>query len=373
MINILFLINTLGSGGAEKVLVNLVNQMDSSRFRITVETMFDDGVNVPLLNHDIRYISKKAPCPHGIAYLYRFLSSDWLYRYFVGNEKYDILVAYMHGAPVKVIAGCPDPHVKKIAWLHNGNPQTGTFFIFWHTKRAAIKAYEACDAVVGVSDSVASAFSEYTGIQRVATIYNTHDTKQILSLAAKDNPFAKVAEKKYIVSVGRISSEKGYDRFFNVCKRLYDEGFPIDVTVVGSGEKENDLKKRIMEASAESWFHLTGFQRNPYVYVKNADLFVCPSYQEGMSTAVTEAIILGVPVVSTDVSGAKEILGEKNEYGLVTGNSEEGLYDGVRNMLSDEKLLARYREKASERAAFFDPSHTVKQAEQFFLSVAIQS
>ena len=369
MINILFLINTLGGGGAEKVLVNLVNQMDPSRFRITVETMFDDGVNAALLNKDIRYISKKAPCPRGIAYIFRFLSSKLLYRYFIGEDKYDILVAYMHGAPVKVIAGCPDPHDKKIAWLHNGNPATGTFFKFWHTERAAIKAYASCDAVVGVSDSVSSAFAAYTGIRQVKTIYNTNDTKRIYALAEQQNPYEREPGKKYIVSVGRISAEKGYDRFFNVCKRLYDEGFSIDVTVVGSGEKETDLKKRIADASAEAWFHLAGFQSNPYVYVKNADLFVCPSYQEGLSTAVTEAIILGVPVVSTDVSGAKEILGENNEYGIVTDNSAEGLYDGIKNMLSDEKLLVYYCQQAVKRSLFFFPKNTVSKASQLFVDV----
>ena len=369
MINILFLINTLGGGGAEKVLVNLVNQMDSSRFRITVETMFGDGVNAALLNKDIRYISKKAPCPRGIAYIFRFLSSKRLYRYFIGEEKYDILVAYMHGAPVKVIAGCPDPHVKKISWLHNGNPATGTFFKFWHTERAAVNAYASCDAVVGVSDSVASAFSEYTGIRQVKTIYNTNDTKRIYALAEQPNPYEKDPGKKYIVSVGRMSAEKGYDRFFAVCKRLHDEGFPIDVTVVGSGEKEPDLKKQIYAAAAENWFHLAGFQENPYPYVANADLFVCPSYQEGLSTAVTEAIILGVPVVSTDVSGAKEILGEDDEYGIVTDNSETALYEGVRKMLSDQDLLTHYRQKSAERADFFSAEHTVRQAEKLFETV----
>ncbi|MBQ6067373.1 MAG: glycosyltransferase [Clostridia bacterium] len=371
MINILFLINTLGGGGAEKALINLVNYIDPSRFRITVETMFDDGVNVPRLHPDIRYISKKAPCPRGIAYVFRLFSAKQLYRYFIGNEKYDILVAYMHGAPVKVISGCPDPKVRKIAWLHNGNPETGTFFKFWMTKKAAFRAYENCAAVVGVSRSVSEAFARYTGIEDVKTVYNTCDVDLIRSLAEQDPPFRKDNDKKYLVSVGRISEEKGYDRFFEVCRRLYGEGYPLDVTVVGTGDKEDELKKRIAETSVGDWFHLAGFQENPYPYVANADLFVCPSYQEGLSTAVAEAVILGVPVVSTDVSGAKEILGEHDEYGLVTQNSEEGLYEGVKKMLSDENLRAYYRQKSSERAGSFAPENTVKQAEELFRSVLV--
>lgn len=371
MMRILFLINTLGGGGAEKVLVNLVNHMDPDRFQITVETMFDDGVNAARLNGNIRYISRKAPCPRGIAYLFRFIPAERLYRYFIGDERYDILVAYMHGAPVKVISGCPDPGVKRIAWLHNGNPETGTFFKFWHTKKAAFRAYAACDAVAGVSDSVCGAFAAYTGIPGVVTVYNTNDTEAIRSLAGQSDPYHREPGKRYLVSVGRISAEKGYDRFFEVCRRLYDEGFAIDVTVVGTGEDEPGLRKQIAACGAESWFHLAGYRENPYPYVANADLFVCPSFQEGLSTATTEAVILGVPAVSTDVSGAKEILGKHDEYGIVTGNSEEGLYKGVKTLLSDENLLAHYRQKAAERAAFFATENTVKQAEELFRSVSV--
>lgn len=370
MINILFLINTLGGGGAEKALVNLVNHMDHSRFRITVETMFDDGVNASRLNPAIRYISKKAPCPHGIAYFLRIFSAGQLYRYFIGSEEYDIIVAYMHGAPVKVISGCPDPKVKKIAWLHNGTPETGSFFRFWLTKKAAFLAYKNCDAVVGVSRSVSQAFSRYTGIENVKTVYNTFDIPLIRTLAKQRSPFEKDPHKKYLVSVGRISEEKGYDRFLEVCLQLRREGCPLDATIVGTGDKEDVLKRRIAEEAAGDWFHLVGFQANPYPFVSNADLFVCPSYQEGLSTAVTEAVILGVPVVSTDVSGAKEILGERDEYGLVVENSEAGLYEGIKQMLADESLLAQYRRRSAERAAFFSVNHTVQQAEELFYKVS---
>ena len=369
MINILFLINTLGGGGAEKVLVNLVNHMDPSRFRITVETMFDDGVNAARLNDNIRHISKKASCPRGIAYLFRFLSAKRLYRYFIGEAQYDILVAYMHGAPVKVISGCPDPKVKKIAWLHYGNPDEGTFFDFWHTKKNAFRAYAKCDAVVGVSKSVSEAFSRYTGIPQIKTVYNTSDISSILMLAKASCSFRKEKDKLYLVSVGRIAEQKGYNRLFAICQRLRLEGFSLDVTIIGSGEQENDLKKRVVAEAAGDWFHLTGFLKNPYPFVSNADLFVCSSYEEGLSTAVTEAIILGVPVVSTDVSGAKEILGEHDEYGLVTENSEEGLYEGVKKMLSDETLLTHYRQKAAERAECFSTKQTVRQTEELFETV----
>lgn len=369
MIKILFLINTLGGGGAERVLVNLVNNMDPQQWDITVETMFGGGVNAALLHENIHYIHKDAPCPRGIAYLFRLFSAKQLYRFFIGDAKYDLLVAYMHGAQVKVLAGCPDPRVKKIAWLHNGNPETGTFFKFWWSKKTAFSVYASFDRIVGVSGTVADAFSAYTGIPGIATVYNTNDTVRIRALSSEEPPEWFAKQTCRIVSLGRISAEKGYDRFFSVCERLHAEGYRFEATVVGDGEDAETLRKRVEKANANEWFHLAGFRNNPYPFIARADLFVCPSRQEGLSTAVLEAVILGVPVVSTDVSGAKEILGEKNEFGLVTENSEAGLYEGMRRMLSEPALLAHYRAQAAKRAPFFETKETVRQAETLFQSV----
>ncbi len=368
MKKILFLINSLGGGGAEKVLVNLVNNMDYSKFDITVETMFGDGINFELLNKNIRYISKKAPCPRGIAYIFRLFSSKRLYKYFIGNEHYDILVAYMHGAPVKVIAGCPDKSVKTYAWLHNGNPETGTFFKFWNSKKSAFEDYKKCDAIVGVSESVSNAFANYTGIKdKTCTVHNTNDVNKIMSLADKENPIEKNHQYEF-VSVGRVSNEKGFDRLYSVCKKLRDENYDIGVTIVGTGNQIESMKSEISNDNNSNWFRFAGFQNNPYKFVENSDLFVCSSRTEGLSTAVTEAIILGKPCVSTDVSGAKEILGENNEYGIVIENSEDGIYTGIKQMLSGDNLKY-YAEKAKERASFFATEKTVKEAENLFLKL----
>lgn len=368
MIKILFLIDTLGGGGAERVLVNLVNNMDLSRFDITVETMFSDGVNADLLHENIRHLCRKAPRPKGVSYLFRFIPSELLYRYFIGDEYYDIIVAYMHGAPVKVISGCRNSKIKRIAWLHNSNPDSGSFFGFWHSKNKAFDAYRYCDAVVGVSETVAEVFSDYTGIKdNVSVVYNTNDIKSIVELSSEKNPFND--KSIHIVSVGRIAKQKGYDRLLRVCSQLKKEIPEFDVTILGSGGEEETIKREIYACGASEWFHIIGFQKNPYSYVANADLFVCSSRNEGLSTAVSEAIILGVPCVSTEVSGAKEILGENNEYGLVVANNEDALYEGIKKMLSDNNLRAFYKDKAKERSAFFATENTVKQAEDLFSNI----
>ena len=97
--------------------------------------------------------------------------------------------------------------------------------------------------------------------------------------------------------------------------------------------------------------------------MKNADLYVCSSRREGFSTAVTEALIVGTPVVSTNCSGAYELLGDNNEYGIVTENDENALYDGIKKILTENGLLEHYAKQAKIRGQRFSTEKTVKAVE----------
>ena len=151
---------------------------------------------------------------------------------------------------------------------------------------------------------------------------------------------------------------KGYDRFVRVTKRLKEDGYPVHTYIVGKGKERTALEKQIVECGIENNWTFVGFQSNPYKYVKAADLYVCSSRREGFSTAVTEALIVGKPVVSTNCSGAYELLGYQNEYGIVTNNDEDALYEGIKQMLEDGQL-AHYAQKAQERGNKFNADETV--------------
>ena len=114
---------------------------------------------------------------------------------------------------------------------------------------------------------------------------------------------------------------------------------------------------------------MLGYQTNPYKYVEKCDLFVCSSYSEGFSTAATEALIVGTPVVTTLVSGMKEMLGENNEYGLVTENSEDALYQGIKFFLDNPNLLKQYKKQAEIRGKMFSTANTVQAVEDMLLSL----
>lgn len=361
MKKVLFLIHTLGGGGAEKALVNLVNNMDAKKYDITVETMFDDGINANRLKPHIHYVSKHAPCPKGISKILRFIPSGFLYRYFIGENIYDVLVAYMHGAPVKVNFG--NKNAKKIAWLHNGNPEASTMFSCWFSKKSAFKAYKSCDYVVGVCKSVSESFSEFTGIfDNVKVVYNTFDIERIYSLRNEPIKIKFDSNCVNLVSVGRLGKEKGYSRLINICKQLKDEKYLLKLYLIGTGAEENNLKEKIKQLSLENEVILLGYRENPYKYVDKCDLFICSSFTEGLSTATIEALILGKAILSTDVSGAHEILGD-NEYGIITENSSEGIYNGLKYLLNNKELIKEYGMKAKKRADYFSMENTVKAAE----------
>ena len=355
------MIHTLGGGGAEKALVNLVNNLDTKKYDITVETMFDDGVNAKNLKPHIHYISKKAPCPKGISVILKCLPAKMLYRYFIDENEYDVIIAYMHGVPVKVITA--NKEVKKIAWLHNGNPKTSTMFTSWATKKRAFGAYASCDAVVGVCQSVADAFSQYTGITYgVKVVYNTLDVDLILKNAKQEIPLSIDNQLINLVSTGRLGKEKGYNRLIDVCSELKNEGYRFHLYLIGSGAEEESLKKQVRALSLEKDITFLGFQDNPYKYLDKCNLFVCSSYTEGLSTATIEALLLGKAIISTDVSGAREILGN-NEYGMIVDNTVDGIKQGIMTFFDNPEMITMYGSSAKKHSYEFNVAKTVKQAE----------
>ena len=172
-----------------------------------------------------------------------------------------------------------------------------------------------------------------------------------------------------ICVVGKVHIRKGCDRICHIQKRLKSEGFNTHIYFLGVGPDENFVKDFAKENNLENSITLLGYQTNPYKYVKKCDLFVCASLAEGFSTAVTEALIVGTPVVSTNCSGAYELLGENNEYGIVTENNEDALYEGIEKILTEENLLQHYKEQARVRGQRFSTEKTVKAVENMLESL----
>lgn len=363
---ILFLIPNLKHGGAEKVLVNLVNNLNPEKYDITVQTLFDEGVHRDSLKGHVKYIPGLKKSFQGNTTLAKCFPAHVLWKYLV-KDHYDIAISYLEGPTSRILSGCTDPKTKRVAWIHIEleTPKKASIG-FKSTKEAEI-AYNQFERVIAVSNQVKSCFENNLKISKtVEVLYNTNETEQIRKLAMDEPGSTEFLQEEGIrvCSVAKLTKAKGFDRLLAVHKRLMDEGLKHHIYILGIGEEQVRLEQQMKDLGITDSVTLLGFHKNPYKYVNRCDLYVCSSHREGFSTAVTEALIVGTPVVSTDCSGAKELLGENDEYGLVVENSEEGIYRGMKMLVSNPELRAHYREKAKQRGSYFSREETVKAVEE---------
>lgn len=369
-IKILFLIPNLAHGGAEKVLVNLVNNIDKSCFNVTVQTLFDVGVNKQYLHSDVKYIGGSKFMFRGNSHFMKLFSPKTLYKHFI-KEKYDIIVSYLEGPTARIVSGCDNPKTKLISWIHIEQHSRKNASCSFRNFNEAQKCYSKFDKTICVSNTVREDFESIFSLNHpVEVLYNTNESQMIIDLSKEKIGDVAFDKDSYnLISVAKIVPSKGYDRLMNIHKRLLEDGIKNHVYILGIGEEQSNYEKYLKENGLENSFTFLGFRDNPYKYVKNADLYVCSSRREGFSTAVTEALIVGTPVVSTNCSGAYELLGYNNEFGIVTENNTESLYLGLKTILSDSKLLENYAALAKERGKFFTTEKTVKAVEDMFIGL----
>ena len=370
-IKVLFLIHDLGHGGAEKVLVNLVNNMDRSRFDITVLALFGGGVNEQYLKPDIHYKTIFPKDFPGNSHVMKLFSPRLLHGLFV-KEHYDIEVSYLEGPSARIVSGCQHADTKLVSWIHCTMNSKNEIAASFRSEREAKACYDCFDRMVFVSGSIREVFLRHCPLStKTCVLYNTNETDQILAL--KDEPVeADIFSEGEIrlCGVGKLMPTKGFDRLARIHKRLRDEGYPVHSYVLGVGPEKEKIEAYLAEHHLESTYTLLGYQTNPYKYVAKCDLFVCTSFAEGFSTATTEALIVGTPVCTVEVSGMREMLGEHNEWGVVTENDEEALYQAIKRLLDDPALLACYKEKAAQRGKVFSTKRTVKAVEEMLLSLS---
>ena len=364
---VLFLIHDLGQGGAEKVLVNLVNNMDLSKFEISVIALFGGGINEQFLRPEIQYRTIFPRAFPGNSHIMKLFSPKLLHRWFIKDE-YDIEISYLEGPSARIISGCKSENTKLLSWIHctmSSQDDVGTGF---RSIREAEICYNHMDQMIFVSEGVRGAFLEncnYKGSTQI--LYNTVESDKILELAEESAD--EIAQDKIgLIAVGTLKPVKGFDRLLRVVKRLNEEGYPIHLYLLGKGPQQKELEEFIKENSLEDVVSLLGYKTNPYKYVSKCDLFICSSLSEGFSTAVTEALIVGTPVCTVDVCGMKEMLGSNDEYGVIVENDETKLYFGIKKLLEDKELLKYYKMKSKEKGEFFETGATVEAVEKMILS-----
>jgi len=367
MLKLLFLIHDLGHGGAEKVLVNLVNNMDPTKFDITVMALFGGGVNEQFLKPHIRYktvFSKPFP---GNSHVMKLFSPKQLYKWFI-KDHYDVAISYLEGPSARIISGCPDKDTKLVSWIHCTMKTTADTAVGFRSAAEAKSCYGSMSCMVFVSETVRDSFLAVCPVPgQTVVLYNTNESNRIRKQASEE---AWLTNGKISwCGVGKVVPLKGFDRMIRIQKRLVDAGYQTHLCILGEGPQTAELEALARDCNITDSVTFLGYQTNPYKFVSKCDLFVCASHAEGFSTAATEALIVGTPVCTVEVSGMKEMLGENNEWGIVTENDEEALYQGIRRLLDDPILLAHYKEKAAQRGNTFSTENTVKAVEDMLLSL----
>lgn len=370
-IRLLFMIPTLGQGGAEKVLINLVNNLDKTRFDITVLTLFDTGVNKQFLHSDVHYCSCMKRSFRGNIHFLKLFSPRILYKHFVASKgEFDILVSYLEGPTARIISGCVQDNKKLISWIHSVQGTVQNASISFRSVQEAASCYEKFDDIVCVAEKVKEDFCRiFRNVQNCEVLYNTLDSEDLLNKAKELAPDYETDGKMHLVAVGTLKEIKAFDRLLRIAKRLIDQNYSIHLYILGKGPLKNQFNQFIRENDLSNSVTLLGYQINPYKYIARSDVFLCSSYSEGFSTATTEALILGVPVCTVEVSGMKEMLGNNNEYGIVTENNEEALYKGIKCLLDNPNLLAHYKKMATIRGKDFQLKQTVNAVEEMLEGV----
>lgn len=369
MTKILFLIHDLGQGGAEKVLVNLVNNMDRSKFDISVTVLFGGGVNEQFLKPDIHFHAVFPKVIPANSHIMKLLTPKQLHKLCV-KEHYDIEVSYLEGPSARVISGCSDTDTKLVSWIHVEQHSMPKLACSFRNPHEATVCYNRFHQTVCVSQYVMDDFQSILKFQKpCCVLYNTVESASIISETTQAAPGLIDDGKCKMVAVGTLKESKGYERLLRIVKRLTDEAYPIHLYILGIGPLQPKLEDYIQTHKLTHDVTLLGYQTNPYQYMAKCDLFVCASFAEGFSTAATEALIVGTPVCTVEVSGMKEMLGENNEWGIVTKNDEEALYQGIRRLIDDPSLLIHYKRQAQVRGKTFCTKNTVRAVEEMLLEL----
>lgn len=335
-----FHINSLSGGGAEKVLVDLLGQLDPEKYEVCLVAT-SGGVHSSRLPRHIKY-TQIIKCRNSrIAdilskVLNKMPARLFTWLFLVGQ--YDVEIAYLEGRTTRHVAA-KKTDGRKLAFVHCDVSVKNNIKKVYTDASSCFEEYESFSKVCFVSEECRMGFfATYGTLSNSCIVHNFIDIDRVkrLSLVHTNDVFQPMVWK--IVALGRLAKEKAYERLLYIASEL-EKKYPIEFWIVGEGKERHKLEKIIQDMNIRS-VKLLGYRDNPYPIVKQADLMVCSSLFEGYSTAAVEAIALGVPVVTTQCAGMDEIL-KHGKCGVITDNTQAALFSGIESLLGD---IARYEQ-----------------------------
>ena len=372
--HILFIMPDLPSGGAEKVLIDILRNFDYTTYDVTLLLEYRQGVYLKDIPSQVRFKTMFGAsniwlerwhrllgilhCGH----LYHAIVHKLILLFTLRGMKFETIVSFMEGEAVRLHSYIMKKASNHVSWVHIDLKTKHWSQVFFKSDQQEKGIYEQMDKIVFVSDEARMKFLELFDIEKdkCCVQYNLIDAKTIRKLAHSK----KVEKEKLtICMVGRLNPQKRYDRALRAVKRLKEDGLDFVLWILGEGNLENQLKALIGELDIEDCVQLKGFVKPSYAYMKAADIYWNTSDAEGYPLVVCEALCLGLPVVATSICGTKEILGN-GQYGCLTLEDEDDIYEQMKEMLVSEQLRQEYAAKALEGASWFDTQKVMNEIYQ---------
>ena len=259
----------------------------------------------------------------------------WFWRGFHPFHRYDKVVSFMPDMlHLALASGIP----RNVIWWNHGtmaSVERGKALksrLHGWRQRRLLRCLKGGNRIF-VSSSGMETCEAFYGVPGGRILNNPLDVDRILRLSGEPQdvmrPKTGVAN---LISVGRLWTDKHFDRLLDVVVKLRDGGHPFHLWIVGDGSERGVLEAFATDNGLADFVTFLGEQANPFNLMKCADVYVCPSMTEGFGLSMAEALVLGVPVVSGDNGGGRDIVTESG-YGIITENTIDGMYDGVVEML----------------------------------------
>lgn len=352
---ILFFVATLQSGGGERVLTDLVNYFSNTDKEVFLVMMEQKGVHLKEVNSNVKIIN---------------LNTTKITRAFfklitvLKEIKPDVCMSsYVHLNPLLVFANILAKTKSRIV-LRIGIPLSLIFKKFTGIKDGFFLPlisrifYKKADLVVCVSGHIKKDMEKNFSVKpdRAKVIYSPKDIESILAKGKEFVPKVFNGDTKKILFVGRLVRQKNVETLIRSLDIVLKRFPNTELILVGGGTEKGKLKKLSDDLSISDKIHFEDTKDNPYVYMENSDIFVLPSRWEGLPNVLIEAMIFGLPIVSTDcISGPREILiKEEKEIGkLVPVFDYKKMAEEISEIIGNVNLQKELSEKSKERSKDF--------------------